>query len=157
MKWGARVMRVRSVSREEVWASAGVQGANCPPPLAPPKGFYINGFFVVARSLNVQSLLLVRQAQWQWRSTREGRARTYHLQAVEPRRQNRFSVAHGDPDASPTPEKVQAKSGGPHLKGEHVKDAVNAAFQEKGMLRRAATRTRALPRTRSTPNTSTHA
>ena len=27
MKWGARVLRVRSVSREEVWASAGVQGA----------------------------------------------------------------------------------------------------------------------------------
>ena len=26
MKWGARVLRVRSVSREEVWASAGVQG-----------------------------------------------------------------------------------------------------------------------------------
>ena len=27
MKWGARVLRVRSVSREEVWASAVVQGA----------------------------------------------------------------------------------------------------------------------------------
>jgi len=27
VKWGARVLRVRSVSREEVWASAGVQGA----------------------------------------------------------------------------------------------------------------------------------
>ena len=27
MKWGERVLRVRSVSREEVWASAGVQGA----------------------------------------------------------------------------------------------------------------------------------
>ena len=27
LKWGARVLRVRSVSREEVWASAGVQGA----------------------------------------------------------------------------------------------------------------------------------
>ena len=27
MKLGARVLRVRSVSREEVWASAGVQGA----------------------------------------------------------------------------------------------------------------------------------
>ena len=26
MKWGARELRVRSVSREEVWASAGVQG-----------------------------------------------------------------------------------------------------------------------------------
>ena len=26
MKWGARVLRVRSVPREEVWASAGVQG-----------------------------------------------------------------------------------------------------------------------------------
>jgi len=27
VKWGARVLLVRSVSREEVWASAGVQGA----------------------------------------------------------------------------------------------------------------------------------
>jgi len=27
MMWGARVLRVRSVSREEIWASAGVQGA----------------------------------------------------------------------------------------------------------------------------------
>jgi len=27
VKWGARVLRVRSVSREEVWASVGVQGA----------------------------------------------------------------------------------------------------------------------------------
>ena len=27
MKWGARVVRVRSVSREEVWVKAGVQGA----------------------------------------------------------------------------------------------------------------------------------
>jgi len=27
VKWGARVLRMRSVSREEVWASAGVQGA----------------------------------------------------------------------------------------------------------------------------------
>jgi len=27
VKWGARVLRVRSVSREEVWASAGMQGA----------------------------------------------------------------------------------------------------------------------------------
>ena len=27
VKWGARVLRVRSVSRGEVWASAGVQGA----------------------------------------------------------------------------------------------------------------------------------
>ena len=27
VKWGARVLRVRSVSREEVWASAGVQSA----------------------------------------------------------------------------------------------------------------------------------
>ena len=32
VKWGARVLRVRLVSREEVWASAGVQGppAACP-------------------------------------------------------------------------------------------------------------------------------
>jgi len=27
VKWGARVLRVSLVSREEVWASAGVQGA----------------------------------------------------------------------------------------------------------------------------------
>ena len=27
VKWGARVLRVRSVSREEVWESAGVRGA----------------------------------------------------------------------------------------------------------------------------------
>jgi len=47
-----------------------------PPTPTPPKGFFINGFFiVVARSLNVQNPLLVRQAQWQWRPTREGRAR----------------------------------------------------------------------------------
>ena len=35
-------------------------------------------------------------------------------------------------------------SGGRHVKGEHVKEAANAAFQgagKKGMLRRAATRT----------------
>ena len=48
------------------------------PPSAPhphaPQGFFISGFFIVARSLNVRSPLLVRQAQWQWRSTREGRA-----------------------------------------------------------------------------------
>jgi len=49
------------------------------PPTAPhphaPKGFFINGFFIAARSLDVRSPLLVRQAQWQWRSTREKRAR----------------------------------------------------------------------------------
>ena len=28
MKWGARVLRVRSVPREEAWASAGVQEPN---------------------------------------------------------------------------------------------------------------------------------
>jgi len=39
---------------------------------APP--VFISGFFIVARPLNVQSPLLVLQAQWQWRSTREGRA-----------------------------------------------------------------------------------
>ena len=42
------------------------------PPAAPhphaPKGF-INGFFIVARYLNVRRPLLVRQAQWRWRST----------------------------------------------------------------------------------------
>ena len=40
-----------------------------------PQVTFINGFFIVARSSNVRSPLLVRQAQWQWRSTREGRAR----------------------------------------------------------------------------------
>ena len=48
---------------------------NCPYPHAPQKAFFINGFFIDASSLNVRSPLLVRQAQWQWRSTREGRAR----------------------------------------------------------------------------------
>ena len=33
MKWGARVLRVRSVSREEVWASTGVR----PPRTSPGK------------------------------------------------------------------------------------------------------------------------
>jgi len=37
-------------------------------------GFFIIGFFIVACSLNVRSPLLMRQAQWQLRSTREGRA-----------------------------------------------------------------------------------
>jgi len=32
----------------------------------PPKGFFINGFFIVARYLDDRSSLLVRQAQWQW-------------------------------------------------------------------------------------------
>jgi len=55
------------------------------------------------------SPLLVRQAQWQCRSIREGRARKGHLQAVEPRRQKRYAAARGDPDASPTSEKVHAQ------------------------------------------------
>jgi len=45
------------------------------PPTRTPQGFFINGFFIVAHSLNVRSPLLVQQAQWQWWSTREGRAR----------------------------------------------------------------------------------
>jgi len=49
-----------------------------PAPTAPhphaTQGFFINSFFIVARSLNVRSPLLVRQAQLQWRSTCEGRA-----------------------------------------------------------------------------------
>ena len=49
----------------------------------------------------------MRQAQWQWRSTREGWARKGHLQAVEPRRQKRYAAARGDPDVSPTPEKLE--------------------------------------------------
>ena len=61
--------------------SSSVSGGNititavaCPKllPSPRPQGFFINGFFIVARSLNVRSPLLVRQAQWQWRSTREG-------------------------------------------------------------------------------------
>ena len=36
-KWGARVLRVRSVSREEIWASAGVQGAWVGCPLGAPR------------------------------------------------------------------------------------------------------------------------
>jgi len=31
--------------------------------VTPQKGFFISGFFIVARSLNVRSPLLVRQAQ----------------------------------------------------------------------------------------------
>ena len=60
------------------------------------------------RSLNAESLLLVRQAQWQWRSTLEGRAR-------KGRGERSFSVG------------------------------------KKGMLRRAATRTQARPRTMPGP------
>ena len=50
-----------------------------PPPSAPhphaPQGFFISAFFIVAHSLNP---LLVWQAQWKWRLTREGRAHKGH-------------------------------------------------------------------------------
>jgi len=43
-----------------------IKAAACPqlPPSPRPQGLFINGFFIVARSLNVESFLLVRQAQW---------------------------------------------------------------------------------------------
>ena len=34
---------------------------------------------------------------------------TRHLQAVEPRRQNSYATARGDPDTSPTPDKVHTE------------------------------------------------
>jgi len=58
--------------------SISITAVACPqlPPSPRPQVFFINGFFIiVARSLNVRSPLLVRQAQWQWQSTRGGRAR----------------------------------------------------------------------------------
>ena len=74
----------------------------CPqlPPSPRPKGFFINGFFIVARSLDVRSPLLVRQAQWQWRSTREGRAHKGRGERNQSGGKRCFS-ARGDPDVSP--------------------------------------------------------
>jgi len=68
----------------------------CPqlsPTPMPKKGFFINGFFIAARYLNVRSPLLVRQAQWQWRSTREGRARK-GKQPDPAFTRDRFSLKH---------------------------------------------------------------
>ena len=67
----------------------------------PPKGFFINGFFNAARSLDVRSPLLVRQAQWQWQSTREGRARKGRGERCLSGGKERYAAARGDPDASP--------------------------------------------------------
>jgi len=74
----------------------------CPqlPPSPRHQGFFINGFFIVARSLNVRSPLLVRQAQWQWQSTREGRARKGRGERSLSE-EKRSTAARGDLDESP--------------------------------------------------------
>ena len=90
-----------------------------------PQGFFINGFFIVARSLNIRSPLLVRQAQWQWRSTREGKARK-GCGDCSLSEKKRDAAARGDPDASPPPTPALRW----HMKDEHVKGAVAEGVAE---------------------------
>jgi len=72
-----------------------------PPHPHAPQCVFINGFFIAARSLSVQSPLLVRQAQWQWRSTREGRACKRRGERSFSEGKKGYAAARGDPDASP--------------------------------------------------------
>jgi len=58
------------------------------------------------RSLNVRNPSLVRQAKWQWRSTREGRARKGRGERTLSGAK-KYTAARGDPDAGPTPDEVR--------------------------------------------------
>ena len=82
-----------------------------------------SGFFIVARSLNVRSPLLVGQAQWQWRSTREGRARKGRGERSLSGEKGMLRRAAARSRAPPRPPLGD-------MKDEHVKDAAQGAAED---------------------------